>query len=368
MNIVFLKLYITDDIDDRFYNSQELGLARALTARHPEHRVDIVLLSYGCREKKTMQLSDRIAIHIFPGQGIGHHGRINPKILKDLQTDLVHLLADNMRYAPEIIAYCRKNRIGCHLYIGTLFTDSRKWYKRMAGNLMMRRNLRAYKTVPVYAKTPAVQAQCRAHGIDAKLAPVGVGMEETVPSERSVEEIRTEFQLPADRRILLFVGRLESYKHPSDALELLLRMEEQYHLLIVGDGSLRAELEQRIREGQLENRVSMIPRIPNARMKELYKACNVFVNLNPDEIYGMAILEAMCHGCPVFARNAPGPAFLLEDGVSGFLCGSVEEMAGRIASFDSNAEARYSVSGNARQRVLDHFVWDRIVDSFEDIR
>lgn len=389
MNITFLKLYITDELNSNFYNSQEIGLAKAVTRVHPEHKVNVVLLTKG--ESKRQEITDKVTLYIVNARGIGHHGVLGSTklldngetgldILKDLKTDLVHLLADNMLYAPNVIRYCRKNGIRYHLYIGTLFTDSNKWYRKALDRLMMARNIAEYRKSPVYAKTPAVQEQCRKLGIDAKLAPVGLNPEDVVVSEKSVKEIRAQYGIPTDKKVLLFVGRLEEYKHPLDAIDVMRGLND--HLVIVGQGSLEEALRQRIKEYGFEDAVTIIPRVPNSEMKHLYKACDYYVNFNPDEIYGMSILEAMAHRCLVFAIDAPGPRFLIKNGETGFLCSSVEEMALKICRYEAeNKVASKLVSENddlrndmkqeailddARQQIVDGFIWDKLVDKFED--
>ncbi len=380
MNITFLKLYITDELNSNFYNSQEIGLAKAVTRVHPEHRVNIVLLTRG--ESRKQEITDNVTLYVEKAKGIGHHGMLDLGLLKELKTDLVHLLADNMLYAPNVIRYCRQNGIKYHLYIGTLFTDSNKKWRKALDRLMMARNIAEYRTCPVYVKTPAVQELCRELGIDAKLAPVGLSPEDVVFSERSVDEIRAQYGIPADKKVLLFVGRLEEYKHPLDAIDAMRGLDD--HLVIVGQGSLESELRKRIAEYGFEDVVTIIPRVPNSEMKHLYKACDYFVNFNPDEIYGMSILEAMAHKCLAFAIDAPGPRFLIDNGVTGFLCDSVEEMTLKICKCEAEDAAACRMEAKndgfcngrksgkiieaARKQILNVFIWDKLVDKFDDIR
>lgn len=366
MNIVFLKLYITGEVNNKFYNSQEIGLAKAVTDIHLEHRVDIIMLSKNCTKEEVYSISDRIAVHVLPAKGFGHHGILDLSVLLKLKADLVHLLADNMLYAPNVIRYCRRNNIKCHLYIGTLYTDSSMWLKKAVNRILIGRNTMEYKTVPVYAKTPAVQSQCIGFGISAKLAPVGIGMEDTVLSVRSVQEVREEYGLPIDKKVLLFVGRLECYKHPVDAIKVLMDLDDDHHLLIVGKGALQSDIEQLIQRKDISNKVTLLPSVPNAKMKDLFKACDYYVNFNPDEIYGMAILEAMCHKCPVIAVKAPGPDFLIINGKSGYICGSLADMCGIITMLDNDKGLAVAISDSARDRILSDFVWDKVADCFED--
>lgn len=386
MNIVFLKLYITDEVNSAFYNSQEMGLAKALVKAHPEHRVDIVLVSRSVTAREKVQVPDhdtardpgngggeksRITLHIVPGRGIGHHGIIDLSILEELNADLVHLLADNMFFAPRVINYCLKNNIRCHLYIGTIISDSSNGLKQLVNRTMIGRNLAAYKKVPVYVKTPHVQKQLQGFGIDAKLAPVGLDREALKTSGKDFYDIRQHYGLAFEKKILLYVGRLEDYKRPFDALELIKSLSDTedgtgYLLLMIGDGILGDELDSRIRELGLQEKVRRIKKVPNAEMKDLFKACDYFVNFNRVEIYGMAILEAMAGGCPVFAMRAPGPDFLVEDGKTGFLCDSVEDMSDKISAFEKDEILRNAITGNARSHIENDLIWDKTVECFED--
>ena len=366
MNIVFLKLYITDEVNNAFYNSQEMGLAKALVKKHPEHHVDIVMLSGSVSVRQDSE-TEGIGVHVLPAKGFGHHGIIDLEILKELKVELVHLLADNMFYAPQVIDYCLKKDIKCHLYIGTLFTDSSNSLKQVASKVMMGRNLAAYKKVPVYAKTPYVQKQLNANGIKAKLAPVGLDKEGLVASTGDVFELREHYGLPFGKKILLYVGRLEEYKRPIEAVELLKNLDDtDFHLLMVGDGELSASLDERIRELGLQGRVRRIPRIPNSEMKDIYRACDFFVNFNRVEIYGMAILEAMVNGCPVLAMRAPGPEYLIEDGRTGFLCGSDKEMRQKIALLTRDEDLRRQMTEKAREHVENNLTWEKCVEAFDD--
>ncbi len=380
MNITFLKLYITNELSGSFYNSQEIGLAKAVTEAYPQHRVSIVLLSRS--ESRVEQITDRVTLHVVKAKGLGHHGIIDLSLLKELKTDLVHLLADNMLYAPNVIRYCRRNGIKCQLYIGTLFTDNNKWYRKALDRLLMSRNISEYRKSAVYVKTPAVQKQCKELGIKAELAPVGLNKEDVIPSEKAMPDIRQQYGIPEDKQVLLFVGRLEEYKHPLDAVEVLGKLElihekkhsetldanvlskSNYHLVMVGSGSLDGAIKSRISEYGLGDSVTFLPRVPNTEMKHLYKACDYFVNFNPDEIYGMSILEAMAHGCPVFAISAPGPEFLIKNGETGFICKSVEDMAHKVEKIRENESARGEILSRARNYITENLTWDRLVDNF----
>lgn len=372
MNIVFLKLYVTNEVNSAFYNSQEIGLAKALVKLHPEHHVDVVMLSRNVTAEKKTDIGNGIMIHVLPGKGFGHHGRIDLRILKELKTDLVHLLADNMMFAPNVICYCKKNGIKCHLYIGTLFTDSNNGFKQSVGRILIGRNIKAYKTVPAYAKTPYVKRQLNEFGVHARLAPVGIDVMKLNTYKIDVEALRAKYGLPLGKKVLLFVGRFEEYKRPVEAVELLkllIKLDDSpngYHLLMIGDGVLADEVRSAICSEKLDEKVTLVSQVPNSEMSEIYKSCDVFVNFNRVEIYGMAILEAFANGCPVVAMNAPGPEFLIDDARTGYLCGSLEDMATKVSFLTEDKGLREVIVAAARKHVEENLTWERCVEAFED--
>ena len=168
--------------------------------------------------------------------------------------------------------------------------------------------------------------------------------------------------LPNDRQILLFVGRLEQYKRPFAALELLKNLGNSYYLVMIGGGSLKKELENWICEEELKNQISCFEKIPNTSMYKYYRACDYYINFNTHEIFGMSILEAMYQECIVVARSAPGPEEIIEEGVSGYLCSTDEEMKNVIL-----AEKKDDMGKEAKKRILMHFTWEKSAEKILQI-
>ena len=150
--------------------------------------------------------------------------------------------------------------------------------------------------------------------------------------------------------MLVFVGRLDAYKQPLDLVPLL-QAAPDWYAVIIGQGAQSDELARRLTEAGLMGRCRLIPQLPNAQVHIYYHACNAFVNLNENEIFGMSLLEAMYAGCPPVARHAPGPDLIIENGISGYLCDTVAEMA---AALDKTTDA---MGHAAQNRVNEHFLW-----------
>ncbi len=114
------------------------------------------------------------------------------------------------------------------------------------------------------------------------------------------DTLRERLDLPRDRRILLYVGRLSPEKNIEMLLaafeELNARHPNTYHLVIVGDGPLRRMLPAtRHRTGALTWR-SYIQ--DNAKLADYYHAADLFIHPGVCETFGLVVLEAQACGLP----------------------------------------------------------------------
>ena len=121
---------------------------------------------------------------------------------------------------------------------------------------------------------------------------------------------RAALRLPASAFVVGVVGRLHPKKAPARALGLFLRFRQadpMAHLVFVGDGPLRAEL-----EGIADDGVTFAGFRADA--KTLLNAFDVLLCCSTErEAFGLALLEGLAAGLPVIAADQPGPRFALGD-------------------------------------------------------
>ena len=223
-------------------------------------------------------------------------------------------------------------------------------------DLLCRRNLAIYRKTPTYAKTLAVQNTLEEMGVPcAGVLPVGLDTA-IIPQVRgSKPELRAQLGLDPDAQILLFVGRLDTYKRPLDLVPLLAALPENWQAVVIGSGALAETLKGEMQAAGLDHRWVHIPSVPNTQVHAYYHACDVFVNFNDHEIFGMSLLEAMYAGCVPVARHAPGHDQIIEDGISGLLLdGGAEVFAAGVQAAACSA----AMGQAARQRIREHFLWD----------
>jgi glycosyltransferase involved in cell wall biosynthesis len=187
----------------------------------------------------------------------------------------------------------------------------------------------------------------------ARLAmiPSGIAAEEPPIIDRA--QVRAEFGFPHDAPLVLFAGRLAPQKGVDDligALDLLQHVAPSIKTLIVGDGPLRQQLEDRASAYRLGSFVRFLGHRND--VPRLLEASDLLVLPSLYEGLPNVVLEAMQFRKPVVATAAPGTTELVVDGQTGLLVplGKPPALAQAIRTViqDPALARRFGEAGKAR--------------------
>lgn len=343
-----------------FYNFQDIGLAKALTQAGHE-----VTLYRFTKDAEKREQKDGVTMIFRKTFGIGKQTVTGFDFLNKKIERLI-CFSDNQVSFPALYRWCKKQRILLQPYIGVLNSNSSNQVVRKLTDLLVLRNVKLYRRMKVYGKTPAILDTFKNLGImDVELVPVCLNKEllHELADIEIKDEIRRQYGYQSDEKILLFIGRMELEKEPLEMITIfkkLCQAHTDYRLVMVGKGALYEEVKHSILKNKLEHLVRLIERVPNQEVWKLYCMSSSFVNLNRHEIYGMSILEAMYYRCPVIAMRAPGPDYLLRQGEIGYLCDSITQLAECI----ENSIERKSTLQDTRKYVEEQFFWDKAAKIF----
>ncbi|SNX52924.1 glycosyltransferase family 4 protein [Thermoanaerobacterium sp. RBIITD] len=365
MRLGIIRLYIGDSGKFGYYNMQELGLAKALV-ENGDFEVYIFLLRNKkiYPEQEIIEISDKIKFVYLPAISIGTHGLINPGFIKRYEIDVVHLSSDIQLNTGRIIKWCLKNKVPVYSCIGTIESDSNIKIKKYLSNVLFSLNKVFLNKVTNIAKTPYVYSKLKEKGIkNVKLIPVGLDIKELNNNSNIDKQIlRKKYNIPSDTKLLLFVGKLEEYKKPLMAIEVLkniLKIDDGYSLLMVGSGLLKQRIFHEISISNLNSKFYYIEKISNKDIWEIYKLSDVFINMNDAEIYGMSILEAMYYKCPIIAVKAPGPKFIIDDNETGYIIEDYD-MQKWILAIKKAIKNRKEIGDKANKKITQELNWDVI--------
>jgi glycosyltransferase involved in cell wall biosynthesis len=199
-----------------------------------------------------------------------------------------------------------------------------------------------------------------------KIVTVENGIEARRPCETRAEA-RASLGLPANVPVALFLGRLVPQKDPAALLQATRRLRrsgQPLHVLLAGDGPLRADLEEQARQLRIEEQVQFLGNRND--VDRLLAAADVLAMSSRFEGLPLAALEAMSMGLPVVGCDAPGVRDAVEHDVTGWLApvGDEEGLAqGLLRAVAGEPGRRWAEA--ARHRFAQRFTAQRMAAQYD---
>ncbi|HBE94345.1 MAG TPA: glycosyl transferase [Desulfovibrio sp.] len=242
--------------------------------------------------------------------------------------------------------------------------------------------------------------------------PLGVDPGEfQEPSREARQEARAALDLPQGRVLSLVFGRLSHYSK-MDLLPLLRAFQSLFAqgadrasagLVLAGWVEEGDDFPETIR-GLAKNiglELHLFARPDAERKARLYEACDLFVSIadNPQETFGLTLLEAAAAGLPVVASDYDGYKDLVVHGETGLLipCTGLAEtpaadllapvlpdnqyhlylaqalavdvngLAQALESLTANPRLRLDMGRAGRRRALEEFSWASVIQRYLDL-
>ena len=132
-----------------------------------------------------------------------------------------------------------------------------------------------------------------------------------------------------------------------DAFSSVIQKYPDYKLVIYGEGELRPELEQLIKEYKLENSV-YLPGVKKD-IHQYIKDAEMFLLTSKFEGMPNALIEAMCLGLPCISTKVSGAVDLIKNGENGLLVDldDTEELIANIEKIIEDNEYAFELGKKA---------------------
>lgn len=213
---------------------------------------------------------------------------------------------------------------------------------------------------------PAATYMRRYHrGLDAKVVPNAVEIPEELTGSDQRNEIRRRLGITATSVVIGAVGSLVPRKNFALLIDAIASLSKEFPdimFVLVGQGLLRQDLEQRARASLPRDGFLFTGAIPNA--SELYPAFDLLCSpsLNQEGMPNV-LMEASAAGLPVVATNVGGVSQIVEDGKTGFLVqpGDMAAMRDRIRQLVVDAELRHQLGNAGREKMQREYGVERMV-------
>ncbi len=140
--------------------------------------------------------------------------------------------------------------------------------------------------------------------------------------------------VPLGRFCYGVIGRLVRKKNHQVLLEAMAKTDGDSILAIVGDGPLRAQLQDTAKRLGIHDRVVFCGAVDEAR--RYMKAFDAFVlPSTEEEAFGIVLLEAMAASVPVICSDTPGPVSVVGDTALVFTNNDVDQLAKQLDTIRS---------------------------------
>jgi len=142
--------------------------------------------------------------------------------------------------------------------------------------------------------------------------------------QQKARQRRGEMGITEENIVFLFAGKLEPKKNPELLINVFQKIDQQSHLIIVGNGVL----EKKLRQNYTSENIQFIDFQNQTEMPVVYRMGDVFVlpSAGPGETWGLSVNEAMASARPVIVSDKCGCAVdLVENGRNGYVFKSNNE-------------------------------------------
>lgn len=157
------------------------------------------------------------------------------------------------------------------------------------------------------------------------------------------------FNIPKNKKIVLYVGRLDAEKHVSvliRAAKDVIENHDDVHFVIVGKGTDMENLQDLVERLDVQDNVTFTGRVEDEDLPIFQRIGDVFAMPSPVELQCLAMLESMASGSPVVAVNVGALYELCKDGRNGYLydLDDYEQLAEKLVKILSDDNLRAQMS------------------------
>jgi glycosyltransferase involved in cell wall biosynthesis len=302
-------------------------------------------------------------LHKRPGFDARMFGRLS-RLFRDFRPHVVHTHLAALRY---VIPALRLQRIPAAVHtIHNLAEQEVEPQARWINRLAFRAGV-----APVSIAQEVESSFKRLYGyMPAALIPNGIPIDRYARPCVGRGSWRAEAGFTNLDLLVVCVARLSQQKNHALLINAFAQAAEscdRLHLVLVGDGELRALLENQAADLGISERVHFtgVRRdVPN-----VLGACDIFAMSSNWEGNPLSVMEAMAAGLPVISTAVGGVPELVEDGVTGILVRPNDpvDFTASIKRLAANGALRQRMAAESRRKALEEFSLDRMTRSYADL-
>lgn len=205
------------------------------------------------------------------------------------------------------------------------------------------------------------------HGLqqDIRVISNGIDLHHLNELAKETHPLVTKYHLPG--KYFLYVGRISKEK----SLDILIKTFQHFskkgtgeHLVIVGDGPSREDLESLVENLDLKDRVHFTGMIEHDTLisSDIFRHAIAFVTASKSEIQPISVLEAMGAGLPVIGPSARGLKDLIKNNGINFTPDSSDELSDALTHITADQKIRDRYAAASTELIKEHDIHTAVTE------
>ncbi|MFJ5853207.1 glycosyltransferase [Enterobacter cancerogenus] len=263
--------------------------------------------------------------------------------------------------------FVKRNKYIVHWHSDIVKQKKLLFFFKPFQNIMLRRSAKIIVTSDKYGQE---STQLKPFINKIVTVPIGISTDKKPININLFQEIKSKHP---NKKIVFSLGRLAYYK----GFEYLIRSAEYLGddvlIIIGGDGELKQELLELIKQKKLEEKVKLVGRIGENDLSTYYSIADIFCmsSIEKSEAFGVVQLEAMLYGLPIVSTKIAGSGvdWVNQDGISGITVQPKNEfeLAEAFKKILADENLKNNFSTNAEKRLFEMFTIDRMCSELNDV-
>jgi len=201
---------------------------------------------------------------------------------------------------------------------------------------------------------------------DVYIMENGCDIDIRYPNPETDALVESRFGIPAGVPLLMYIGQhiwQKNLKMVIEALSMLHRRGEKFHMLFVGDGPRRPDMEKMVAEAGMTDCVTFAGRVQDRDLvASIYLRSSAMLFPSLYDTSSLVPREAAACGCPAVLVRGSSTAQGVRDGENGFLIdNSADALAEAVTYILRHPDRARQVGENARSTI--YRSWEEAVDA-----
>jgi len=292
------------------------------------------------------------------------------RLLRIIKPDIVHTHTAKAGTIGRLAAFFSGVPIIIHTFHGNVFNGY--FSKAKTKIFIIIEKLLAKLSTKIIAISKQQKNELVKYGVafieKIKIINLGFDFENVIPGPEHKRKFKSNFNFPADAKLVGIVGRLAPIKNHIlfiDIAEQVINKYDNIYFPIIGDGEMRALLEDKVKERNLQNKIIFTGFIRD--LKSVYADLDIVLLTSINEGTPVALIEAMACGKIVMTTKVGGVADFIVNGKNGFIFDTkdYEPFVREIENWLADKKSYEIIGEEAKKTAMKLFGAERLISDIE---